>query len=65
MIPDPDSYRIIARLFPQLLGVIYLLAFTPFLFQARGLLGEGACRPLLVSAVAKTRSKIEWEQTVR
>ncbi len=43
---SPEDYTIIASWFPRLLGVIYLFAFWPFLFQIKGLIGEGGILPV-------------------
>ena len=43
---NPASYSIAIHLFIKLLGVIYLIAYIPFLFQIRGLLGKEGIRPI-------------------
>jgi len=43
---SPEDYTIIANLLPRLLGAIYFIAFWPFLFQIRGLLGENGILPV-------------------
>lgn len=42
----PESYTIVAHLFPRLLGFIYFFAFGAFLFQIRGLLGQDGILPV-------------------
>lgn len=42
----PEDYTIILSWFPRLVGLIYLFAFFPFLFQIRGLLGESGILPV-------------------
>lgn len=42
----PDSYQIIAELFPRLLGILYFFAFAAFIPQIRGLLGENGILPV-------------------
>lgn len=43
---DPESYSIAIQIFLRLLGLIYLFAYVPFLFQIRGLLGKEGILPL-------------------
>lgn len=43
---SPESYTIVASLFPRLLGFIYFFAFGAFLFQIRGLIGKEGILPL-------------------
>ncbi len=43
---NPEDYTIICAWFPRLLGLVYLFAFWPFLFQIKGLLGEGGILPV-------------------
>lgn len=43
---DPEHYRIICSLFPRMLGAIYMIALSPFLFQVRGLIGERGILPV-------------------
>lgn len=43
---NPENYTIAAHLFPRLLGLIYLFAIFPFLFQIRGLIGEHGILPI-------------------
>lgn len=42
----PEAYTIIVSWFPRLIGLIYLFAFFPFLFQIKGLIGESGILPL-------------------
>lgn len=42
----PESYTIIANLFPRLLGLIYLAAFSAFIFQIKGLIGINGILPI-------------------
>jgi lipase maturation factor 1 len=42
----PPHYTLIASLFPRLLGLIFLFAFVPFLFQIKGLLGTEGILPI-------------------
>jgi hypothetical protein len=42
----PESYSIAIQIFLKLLGVIYLFAYVPFLFQIRGLLGTEGILPV-------------------
>lgn len=43
---SPESYTIVATLFPRLLGLIYFAAFGAFLFQIKGLIGTNGILPL-------------------
>lgn len=43
---NPHSYSIAIHLFIRLLGVIYIVAYIPFLFQIKGLLGSEGIRPV-------------------
>jgi hypothetical protein len=43
---SPEDYTIISYWFPRLLGIIYLIAFWPFLFQIKGLLGTNGILPV-------------------
>ena len=43
---DPSGYSIAIGIFLRLLGVIYLFAYIPFLFQIKGLLGKEGIRPV-------------------
>lgn len=43
---SPESSLLICSFFPRMLGVIYLLAFFPFLFQIKGLIGVRGILPL-------------------
>jgi len=43
---SPESYTIIASIFPLLLGLIYFFAFGAFLFQIKGLIGENGILPV-------------------
>jgi len=53
---DPESYTIIANLLPRLIGLIYFFAFSPFLFQIRGLIGSEGILPIKdFLALVKTR----------
>lgn len=40
-----QDYTIIAHWFPRWLGAIYLVAFWPFLFQIKGLVGDNGIQP--------------------
>lgn len=42
----PESYTVIANLFPRLLGLIYLAAFGAFIFQIKGLIGLNGILPI-------------------
>lgn len=42
----PENYTIIANLFPRLLGLIYLAAFSAFIFQIKGLIGIKGILPI-------------------
>lgn len=42
----PENYTIIANLFPRLLGLIYLAAFSAFIFQIKGLIGINGILPI-------------------
>lgn len=42
---NPEDYTIISSLFPRLLGAIYFIAFWPFLFQIKGLIGQHGILP--------------------
>ncbi len=42
----PENSHIIIHYFPQLLGIIYLFLFWPFLFQMKGLFGENGILPI-------------------
>lgn len=42
----PENYSIIAKIFPRLLGLIYLAAFSAFLFQIKGLIGQHGILPI-------------------
>lgn len=42
----PESYTFIASLLPKLVGLIYLFAFAPFLFQIEGLVGDNGILPV-------------------
>jgi len=44
--PGPEHYSIVLHYFPQLIGVIYLFVFWPFLFQMKGLFGSGGILPM-------------------
>jgi len=44
--PGPDQYSMILHYFPQLIGVIYLFVFWPFLFQIKGLFGKQGILPM-------------------
>ncbi len=41
-----EDYTIISAWMPRLLGLIYLFAFWPFLFQIKGLLGQSGILPV-------------------
>jgi hypothetical protein len=43
---EPSSYSIATHLFVRLLGLIYLFAYFPFLFQIKGLIGANGIRPV-------------------
>lgn len=43
---NPDGYSLAIELFLRLLGLIYLFAYVPFLFQIRGLLGKDGILPV-------------------
>ncbi|HXF28539.1 MAG TPA: lipase maturation factor family protein, partial [Chlamydiales bacterium] len=43
---NPASYSIAIHLFLKLLGLIYVIAYIPLLFQIRGLLGKEGIRPI-------------------
>jgi len=43
---DPSSYSIAISLFVRLLGAIYVIAYIPFLFQIRGLIGKDGILPV-------------------
>lgn len=43
---SPESYTIIAALFPRLLGLIYFFAFGALLFQIKGLIGSNGILPV-------------------
>lgn len=43
---DPGPYSIAIQIFLRLLGLIYLFAYVPFLFQIRGLLGKDGILPV-------------------
>jgi len=43
---EPENYTIAAHLLPRLLGFIYFIAFFPFLFQIRGLIGQEGILPV-------------------
>lgn len=43
---SPENYSIISELLPRLLGMIYLFAFFPFLFQIKGLMGKDGILPV-------------------
>lgn len=43
---SPESYTIIAYLFPRLLGLIYFFALGALLLQVRGLIGKNGILPL-------------------
>lgn len=43
---DPSSYSIAIHLFVRLLGILYIIAYVPFLFQIRGLIGKDGIRPV-------------------
>lgn len=43
---DPQNYAISAKLFVQLLGLIYFFAFGAFLFQIEGLFGKEGILPI-------------------
>lgn len=43
---DPSAYSIAIQLFVRLLGLIYVIAYFPFLFQIRGLIGKDGILPL-------------------
>lgn len=43
---DPSFYSLGIGIFLRLLGVIYLFAYIPFLFQIKGLIGKEGIRPL-------------------
>ncbi len=45
---DPAHSHIIIHYFPQLLGVVYLFLFWPFLFQMKGLFGREGILPIAV-----------------
>lgn len=46
---DPASYSIAIHLFTRLLGAIYVIAYIPFLFQIRGLIGKEGILPISLS----------------
>lgn len=43
---DPFSYSIAIELATRLLGLIYIIAYIPFLFQVKGLFGKEGIRPI-------------------
>ena len=43
---NPENYTAAASLFPRLLGIIYLFAIIPFLFQILGLIGKNGILPV-------------------
>lgn len=43
---NPQSYSLAIELFLRLLGAIYVIAYVPFLFQIRGLIGEDGILPV-------------------
>lgn len=43
---SPEDYTIICSLLPRFLGAIYFIAFFPFLFQIKGLLGKEGILPV-------------------
>lgn len=43
---NPSSYSIAIALFTRLLGAIYVIAYVPFLFQIRGLIGANGILPV-------------------
>ena len=45
---DPIEYSLAIGIFFRLLGLIYLFAYIPFLFQIRGLIGEEGILPLSI-----------------
>lgn len=49
---SPESYTIIASLFPRLLGLIYFVAHGALLFQVKGLIGKNGILP--ISSYLKT-----------
>lgn len=44
---DPESYTIIASIFPRLLGLIYFFAIGALLFQIKGLIGKNGIQPVV------------------
>jgi len=42
----PESYTIVASLFPRLLGLVFFFAFGAFLFQIKGLIGKNGILPI-------------------
>ncbi len=53
---DPSAYSIAIRIFLRLLGAIYVIAYVPFLFQIRGLIGEDGILPIKTYLEAVKRS---------
>jgi hypothetical protein len=59
---DPASYALGIHLFIRLLGVIYIIAYVPFFFQAQGLFGQNGIRPipLFLDAIRSRFGKARW-----